>query len=291
MTDIANTRDNPQNHEFLRQPLEGTEFILLPGGTGTLGRKYDGSNPEHNASLDSYWIAKTEVTNAQIDAYTAAMGESTHALIGIDNHGRHHVLARGTEAEVAQMTAISVEKIVRGLDLAIVSYERVRVVPEKTRLDGLEEFAGKDQPAVQVTFYQAIGYLAYMSGKTGQDWRLPTNDEWEFAAQALPIPQNIVSPPPPVFPPDELWGAQATMRVGMFAPNAFGIYDMLGNASEWVGEHFAPGESDVMTIRGGSYANDVPTNPEQILSFRNYSEKEEAFPDVTFRAAITYVTP
>ena len=86
-------------------------------------------------------------------------------------------------------------------------------------------------------------------------FRLPTEAEWEYAARAGtttafysgPITDHGVDDS--VCNPDEsleaigwyCWNAgDTTHRVGELAPNAWGLYDMSGNANEWVHDHYTP---------------------------------------------------
>ncbi len=92
---------------------------------------------------------------------------------------------------------------------------------------GLESPAGNgDLPASGVTWSQAKEYCAAVGG------RLPTEAEWEYAARGgNPQPYYGVVP-------EIAWYADnsngAPHAVGRKRPNAFGLYDMLGNVAEWV---------------------------------------------------------
>lgn len=102
-----------------------------------------------------------------------------------------------------------------------------------------------DRPVVNVTMGDVEQYLAWLSEKTGHDYRLPSEAEWEYAHRAGSTT---------IFPwGDEAgknranckdcyseWSAKSTAPVGSFEPNAFGLYDTVGNAYEWTADCWNP---------------------------------------------------
>ena len=105
--------------------------------------------------------------------------------------------------------------------------------------------------AICVTYHAAEHYAKWLSEKTGHTYRLATEAEWVYAARAAnksdaPSEENI---------DNLLWhkgnAEGQTQAVGSKEPNAWGLYDMLGNASEWV-----MGMDEKPVAMGGSYKND-----------------------------------
>jgi formylglycine-generating enzyme required for sulfatase activity/class 3 adenylate cyclase len=108
-----------------------------------------------------------------------------------------------------------------------------------------------DHPVVCVSWYDAIAYIKWLSGKTRQNYRLPTEAEWEYAGRAGgntgryfadeticefanvrdKSKQQLYSAAQ-FFECDG--GYASTSPIGSFPPNGFGLYDMLGNARQWV---------------------------------------------------------
>jgi sulfatase modifying factor 1 len=147
---------------------------------------------------------------------------------------------------------------------------------------------GPDHPVVNVTWNDAMAMAAWLGRQEGAVYRLPTEAEWEYAARAgtrsrfhagdepevLIRSANLFDQASAVHWPH--WrrfalsgddGYAFTAPVGRFAPNAFGLYDMHGNAWEWCADWYAddyyarsplddpqgPPEGKVHVRRGGSW--------------------------------------
>ena len=148
-----------------------------------------------------------------------------------------------------------------------------------------------DHPVLCVSFTDTQAYAAWLSNKTGQPYRLLTDEEWEYVARdrtQTTRPWDIVTGPDRgnactyanvtdwdaarhlkidasnpenhVFPCRD--GYPLTAPVGRFPANSFGVHDMLGNAWEWVDGcmYTAPEEGqealencDERLIRGGAW--------------------------------------
>ncbi|MCE5182757.1 MAG: formylglycine-generating enzyme family protein [Betaproteobacteria bacterium] len=118
---------------------------------------------------------------------------------------------------------------------------------------------GLDHPVVNVTWNDAVALAKWLSEKEGKKYRLPTEAEWEYAARAGTRTRYHSGDDPrsllrvaKVFDADTAknwpqWkafalsgheGFEFTAPVGSFAPNALGLYDMHGNAWEWVSDWY-----------------------------------------------------
>lgn len=130
------------------------------------------------------------------------------------------------------------------------------------------------RPVTDVDWEDAKAYVAWLSRKTGRTYRLPTESEWEYAARAgtttnYPWGQSVdvdrancmgCNPNP----------FNNTVDTGKFQANAFGLFDMAGNAAEWVedcwsesyrgaptdGSAFVKPQCQERVLRGGSFNND-----------------------------------
>lgn len=137
-----------------------------------------------------------------------------------------------------------------------------------------QDRASDSQPITNVHWDDAQQYVAWLRKKTGKAYRLPTEAEWELAARGG---GQTIYPWGDVLEKNRANCAgcndqknRSTVPVGSFPPNGFGLYDMVGNAAEWVedcwNDNFksAPGDGSAWTkpqcrervLRGGSYNND-----------------------------------
>jgi formylglycine-generating enzyme required for sulfatase activity len=97
-----------------------------------------------------------------------------------------------------------------------------------------------DRPAVQVSFHDAQAYAAWLSRRTGESWRLPTDEEWAFAAGSKFTDDGL----PADSDPSRRWLARyareaaadedsTTRAFGSFGANEHGLLDLSGNVWEW----------------------------------------------------------
>jgi formylglycine-generating enzyme required for sulfatase activity/predicted Ser/Thr protein kinase len=147
-------------------------------------------------------------------------------------------------------------------------------------------------PVACVSWRDARDYTTWLSHKTSQHYRLASASEWEYAARAgseaarpwgsdteaacksanvadLSAAQRY--PGWKVHPCND--GYVYSAPVGSFAPNAFGLYDMLGNVFEWVedcwhpdyqgaptdGSPWVAGDCSQHDMRGGSWFTAAPS--------------------------------
>lgn len=131
------------------------------------------------------------------------------------------------------------------------------------------------RPVINVAWSDAIAYVKWLSQVTNARYRLPGDAEWQYAAggggqtkypwgQTLDAGMaNCNGCGAPEFE------RKKTAPVGSFRPNAFGLYDMIGNVWEWVADCYSPvmkaaaGGSDPpgacasLITRGGSFRTDA----------------------------------
>ncbi|UJB68015.1 SUMF1/EgtB/PvdO family nonheme iron enzyme [Acaryochloris sp. 'Moss Beach'] len=111
------------------------------------------------------------------------------------------------------------------------------------------KFQGANRPVERVSWEAATEFCQKLSELTGQEYRLPSEAEWEFAARAgtsspfcvgATLTTEIAN-----YDGNYTYGRgprgtfrKATTPVGQFAPNTLGLYDMHGQVWEWCQDHW-----------------------------------------------------
>ena len=124
------------------------------------------------------------------------------------------------------------------------------------------EFKGSDRPVECVSWWDAVEFcdrLNRLFQKTGRQYRLPSEAEWEYACRAgtktpFYFGETITTDLANYQGKDWTWESriypgnygkgpkgqyrEEAIAVGSFPPNAFGLYDMHGNVWEWCADHW-----------------------------------------------------
>lgn len=141
-------------------------------------------------------------------------------------------------------------------------------------------------PVIHVSWSDAQTYVQWLSQRTGQRYRLPTEAEWEFAARAGATTRFYWGDQNPTCNRDAPNGANFggcsgrsgdTSPVGSFQPNSFGLYDMHGNVSEWVEDCTVNCSLRVFrAVRGGSWVTPIGQPNANRRSYPPHQRLEEA---------------
>ena len=139
------------------------------------------------------------------------------------------------------------------------------------------EPAGDDKlPVYNVSWTDAQQYIAWLSKLTKQDYRLPSESEWEYAARAKTTTRYWWGDQPPAGKAackgcGTDANASQPIKVGSFAANPFGLNDMTGSVSQWVADCWVKNYEGAP--RSGA-AREVPNCRQYVL--RGGSWKNEA---------------
>ena len=239
-----------QNSNFIlyEQNIVGSDnkirMVPINGGKFTLGslKTERGRNkdegPAHNIFVDDFWMAEIEVT---WDVYELFLNRTSDDIKG--KKGKIDI----------DIDAIS------GATQPYVNYNK------------------SGYPVINITQYAASQFSKWLSAKTGNYYRLPTEAEWEYAcrsgnqkAYSFGNKSKKIN--------DYAWfkkNSEGEIKEGrQKKPNEFGLYDMHGNVAEWVLDSYSP-ESYISwgqgannpikkdkalyprVVRGGSYKDNV----------------------------------
>jgi sulfatase modifying factor 1 len=240
--------------------VERNGMMWIPGGEFLMGSDHKmaqpNERPAHKVRVTGFWMDRTHVTNAQFAAFVKATGYVTTAERTPEWESMKVQLFPGTPKPPDSLLVPGAMVFV-GSDkpVPLNDYSRWWAWvpgadwrhPQGPR-SGIE---GKDDhPVVQVSYEDALAY-ANWAGK-----RLPTEAEWEFAARGgleqatyawgdELVPEgkpmaNIWEGKQERFPvvSPKAGGAEGTLPAGTFPPNGYGLYDMTGNAWQWVADWY-----------------------------------------------------
>ena len=245
------------------------EMVVVPAGTFRMGCVSESDaclnteRPVREVEVASFALGKYEVTRGEFAEFVSATGYVT----------------RGCEVYVWADPAFAGPR-----------WERKNRSQASWRQPEFEQ--GDNEPVVCVDWQDASAYVRWLSERTGQEYRLPSEAEWEYAVRAGTETVSYWSGDSPhctygngadrtaeqFFERQKFsWpfsncadGTVRTSSVGTFEPNAFGLYDMAGNVWEWVEDCWngtyggAPRDGSAWTsngdcrwrvMRGGSWAN------------------------------------
>lgn len=189
------------------------ELIFVKGNKFIMGDHLtpnDNAVPEHEVKLNSFYIGKYEVTNEEFCAF-------------MNDYGFDYI----KDGPFAGKKIVSEFK--HGIQKNGNMWEPV---------GGYEKY-----PVANVSWYGAKKYCDWLSQKTGENYRLPTEAEWEYAAG---WGETRRKPFPGTFYADNLklyawYGPNSdsiSHPVGTKEPNELGVYDMAGNVYEWCSDFF-----------------------------------------------------
>lgn len=200
-----------------QQPLPGSDLFIdmvaIQGGVFKMGSPADekgrrtDEGPQVDVRVAPFWIGKYEISWDIYEYFIYESGDPT----------------------VAQESALQdVDGITR---------------PTPPYLDMTMGMGKEGKPAIAMTHYNAIQFCRWLYTRTGVFYRLPTEAEWEYACRAGAETAFFFGDNGDDLG-DYAWYAAnsegKTHAIGTKKPNAWGLYDMLGNVCEWTFDQYAP---------------------------------------------------
>ncbi len=195
-------------------PGTNVKFEMIPvrGGTFKMGSPADepgrspDEGPQHLVTIPPFWMEKTETTWDEYDIFAFSRDILPRKQPG------------GAAASPADQLADAITR------------------PTPPYMDETFGYGREGHPALDMTHHAAMEYTRWLAAKTGRDYRLPTEAEWEYACRAgsespfgAGITEKNLS--------DYAWyreNSEALPHSGAGKkPNAWGIYDLLGDLAEW----------------------------------------------------------
>lgn len=263
LTDGAQLRDSA----LFKDCAECPAMVVIPGGSFQMGSPDDvpgrapEEGPQHPVTLKRFALARTEVTVAEFRRFVEARGHRTDAEKNTGN-------AKGCFAD-------------RG------GTEFAWVAGTSWRDPGFRQ--QDDHPVICISWNDAQAYVGWLSEQTGEEYRLPSEAEFEYALRAggdsaWPWGDDVSA----ACTHGNVADRQANQKfptwlvvdcddkhvftapVGRYRRNGYGVYDLTGNAWEWVqdcwnakyrdapgdGRAWMSGDCDRAMLRGGSWGID-----------------------------------
>jgi formylglycine-generating enzyme len=220
------------------------EMIPVPGGEFLMGsppkeaHRHKDEGPQVRVKVEPFWVGKCEVTWAEYRSFMALYDAFKKLQRLASNPGKNG----GAEAEAHRKL--------------VATHAWNGKFEEKWNVDGVTcptplydstfTYSAGDQPnqpAVTVTPFSARQYTKWISGITGNNYRLPSEAEWEYAARAGTKTAYSFGDDPAMLG-DYAWfdeNSDSQMHpVGTKKPNPWGLYDMHGNVAEWTLDEYLP---------------------------------------------------
>jgi formylglycine-generating enzyme required for sulfatase activity len=190
-------------------PIPGGVFVMGSPATEQ-GHKADES-PTHRVQVSPFWMGRCEVT---WNEYELFMYPDQEKALTLDTNNPY-------------------------LDKVSDAVSR----PTKPYVEMSFGMGKGEYPAISMTQHAANKYCQWLSAKTGQFYRLPTEAEWEYACRAGTTTAYYFGDDPAPLK-EHAWYAKNSdfkyQKVGRKKPNPWGLHDMYGNVIEWCLDQYKP---------------------------------------------------
>lgn len=245
------------------------ELCQIEGGVFEMGGNTTGrERPIHKVTVPSFYLGKYPITTEQFLPFLNEKGNQ----------------------EEGGTTWVNLDGNYKGVRCGI-----LKSADKFECIKGLEQ-----HPMIYVSWYGAKAYCEWLSTQTGENYDLPSESEWEYAARGGRH-KGIFTYAGSNHLGEVAWyeanSHGQTKPVGLKYPNQLGLHDMSGNVREWCADHWhenyqgAPQDGSAWTtgdetsqrvVRGGSWLdNDVSCRVSDRLRFDAFFRVN----DIGFRVA------
>ena len=189
--------------EFWMIPIPGGKFHM-----GSEDKEHPDEGPVFEVTVEPFWMAKHEITWAEFERFMTMNGFFK-------------------ELQASGIRTINDRTIIDAVS-----------APSNLYTPDLTYDAGElpNQPAATITQFSAKQYTKWLSLSTNQFFRLPFETEWEYACRAGTTTKFYFGDDVELLPKHAWFDDNSDYQrhqVGQLTPNPWGLYDMLGNVSEW----------------------------------------------------------
>jgi formylglycine-generating enzyme required for sulfatase activity len=254
--------------------------VLIPGDSALIGAEALDSwanpdeTPRHNVAVSSLNMTQYEITNNEFAAIiNAQLRPDKTATLTDKVTSATDTIIRYLAYKNKNLRLHSDTLYYNALPVCVANPTNFTIVLDTGR-DTIRQItfqvveATKNNPVTQVSLHGAILFCNFKSDSI-YDYRLPTEAEWEWAARGgngywdsfyptgRTISNYLANYRIPGVP-------NGISTVGRYAANAYGLYDMAGNAWEWTTDYYTAdydpatiADSTRRVMRGGSYQDDA----------------------------------
>jgi formylglycine-generating enzyme len=265
----------------------GMKLVLIPAGEFLMGSR------ETAEETAAFFKKALETEYVKPDLYRSARPQHRVRITAPFYLGACHV-TRGQFRKFVEETNYKTAAEWGAWELGSLGWNAAKKTVEKRkeytwRNPGFEQ--SDEHPVLCVSWHDAVAFCRWLSRKEGRIYRLPTEAEWEYACRAGTTTRFSCGDAPDglakvgnvgdaslqaLFPDLKGKGALPssdgyvfTSPVGSFQPNAFGLFDMHGDAQQWCADWFGenyystspqddpqgPDKGERRVVRGSAWAN------------------------------------
>jgi formylglycine-generating enzyme required for sulfatase activity len=199
--------------KFEMTPIPGGKFLM--GSPDEEEGREDDEGPTREIEISPFWMSSHEITWDVYDNWASDLD------IMLREHKQLKPTKRDALADIFQ-----------------------KAQPTPPYMDMSFGMGKRGYPAICMTQHAARTFCKWLTAKTGRYYRLPTEAEWEYACRAGTTTAYSFGDDPSQLE-DYAWFAdncpeEKYEKVGKKKPNPFGLFDMHGNAAEWVLDQHTP---------------------------------------------------